>query len=125
MLSTRKDSWMMTQEDMQLLLHVAEWTLNHRHDRRHSPDVHRWYGNRYETDASGRSNCARLRFRRCGGSFRRGNSFLIHARIFTPYELISRNTAHGDECEYLRTNIKRIGQTPHQRGNDNPGSGGD
>jgi len=31
MLSTRKDSWMMTREDMQILLHVAEWTLNHRH----------------------------------------------------------------------------------------------
>src|SRR5437588_8837600 len=32
MLSTRKDSWMTTREDMRLLLHVAEWTMqNHRH----------------------------------------------------------------------------------------------
>src|SRR6266702_3820904 len=82
MLSTRKDSWMMTREDMQILLHVAEWTLNHRHVRHHSPDVHRWYGNRYETDAPSRSSCVRLRFRRCGGAFRRGNersySYLAH-----------------------------------------------
>src|SRR6266487_4737866 len=124
MLSTRKDSWMMIREDMQILLHVAEWTLNHRHVRHHSPDVHRWYGNRYETDAPGRSSCVRLRFRRCGGAFRRGNGFLLHAWIFSPYELISRNTAHGDERQYLCSNTERIRQTQHQRGNDNPGSGG-
>ncbi len=34
-------------------------------------------------------------------------------------------TSHGHKREYICSNVERIGQTPHKRGNDNPGSSSD